>query len=145
LERGDIAVFDRPTRACIFEGLLANPPSTSRKFLNLFSKSDVNEKPLHGWTANELPLKSLVDSFTRLEIPTFVFSLLGEDMEEAIYKWLVRKNASVPVYCYSSIEDFREDLRYNRSLHTIFVVEEEHAAVLGLRSKVVSPTAAWVN
>jgi hypothetical protein len=143
LEKGDIAVFERPTRACIFEGLLASPPSTSKKLLNVFNSKDPGVKGLKSWTANELPLKSLVDSFNRLGIPTFVFSLLGDDMEEPIYNWLVRRNAAVPVFCYNTIEEVQEELKYNRNLHVIYVTEQDHAAVLGMRAKVVLPTAPW--
>lgn len=143
MENGDIAVFEKPVRACIFEGLIASPPKTSKKLLNIFSKKDHDTKPLHGWEANELPLKSLIDSVNRLNAGTFLFSLLGSDMEEPIYKWLVRKGVALPVYCYDRLEDFREDIKYNRALHTIYVVEQEHAAVLGLRAKVVLPTTTW--
>lgn len=136
-------MFEKPVRACIFEGLIASPPSTTRRLLGTFSKKDPDTKPLHGWTANELPLKSLIDSVNRLNVGTFLFSLLGPDMEEPIYKWLVRKGVSIPVFGYAQLEDFREDIKYNRGLHTIYVVEDEHAALLGLRAKVVSPTVAW--
>lgn len=142
MERGDIATYDRPERACMFEGLLANPP---HKLRTLFRREEDALTSLKNWTANELPLKSLIDSTNRLHIHTQVFTLLGHDMEELVYQWLLRKGVACSVYAYSSIDDAITDFRYNRSLHTIYVPTQEVASQIGLRAKVVSPSIAWSN
>lgn len=142
MERGDIATYDRPERACIFEGLLAEPPSRLKSF---FKKEENAETSLKKWKANELPLKSLIDSTNRLGIHTQVFTLLGLEMEEPVYQWLLRKGVSCSVHAYDSLEEAIQDFKYNRSLNIIFVQDQEMALDIGLRAKVVSPTIAWSN
>lgn len=140
MERGDIASYASPERACLFEGLLADPPNRVRRMFGMLRDT---EDGLKGWVANELPLKSLIDSTNRLNIHTHVFTLMGGPMEEPIYQWLLRKGVSCTVHGYSSIDDALEDFRYNRGLHTIYVPTTELAYRIGIRAKVVSPTAAW--
>jgi hypothetical protein len=141
MERGDIAVFDRPSRACIFEGVLANPPSTVSKLVGKLSRE--SDLSLSRWTANEIQLKSLIDTTNRLNAHTMVFTLMGAAFEEPIYQWLLRKGVATTVQGYTSIEEFREDLKYNRGLHTVYVSDQEHYAALGLRAMCVSPTTVW--
>lgn len=142
MERGDIAVYERPERACIFEGLLAVPPHKLKTF---FKREEDAETSLKKWKANELPLKSLIDGTNRLGIHTQVVTLLGPDMEEPVYQWLLRKGVSCSVHAYGSLAEAIEDFKYNRALHTIMVPDQEMAAQIGLRAKVVSPTTTWSN
>lgn len=138
MENGDIAAFDRPQRACMFEGLLAQPPTS--RFLR-FKRSQTDN--LNGWKANELPLKSLIDNTNRLGVHTLVFTFLGEPYEELIYRWLLNKGVSCTVLAYDDIPDALEDFKYNRSLQTILVPDQDLAHMIGIRAKVVSSDKAW--
>jgi hypothetical protein len=144
MEGGDIAAFDRPSRACIFEGLLAEPPTRKKALAARFSKDkDVEVTSLRAWVANERPLKSLIDTTNRVGIHTMVFTLMGPAMEEPIYQWLLQKGVTTTVRGYNAIEEFSEDLKYDRGIHTVYVTKQEHWSVLGLRATVVSPTTPW--
>lgn len=142
MEGGDIADYSAPERACLFEGLLAEPPTKIKRLAYLSKDAQDN---LKGWRANELPLKSLIDSTNRLGIHTHVFTLLGPTMEEPIYQWLLRKGVACTVYGYATLEDAMEDFKYNRGLHTIYVPTQDLAHRIGIRAKVVSPSAPWSN
>lgn len=124
----------------IFEGLLATPPAA-----RLFKWGQVKDwdKELRRWKGNDLPLKALIDSYDRLGISTEVYTFLGEDAPEAVENWLLRKGISLAVYGYSDINELAYDLRFKRSMRTIFVPEQEQAAVIGLRAQVVDPRKAW--
>lgn len=124
----------------IFEGLLASPPP--KRFFQR-SLSDGWEKELRKWKPNDLPLKALIDSYDRLGISTEVYTLLGYDAADAIESWLTRKGVSLAVYGYETIEELAYDLRFKRSMRTIYVPEQEQAAVIGLRAQVVDPKKAW--
>jgi hypothetical protein len=144
MEKGDISTHDHPSLACVFEGLLANPPKrSSRIFGKLKRVDDDLPSDLRGWTPNELPIKSLIDLTNRIGISTLVITFMGPDMEEPIYRWLLRKGVAPNVQGYRSIEEFREDLKYNRLLSTVYVADSEQAAQLGIRATVVSTTSTW--
>lgn len=143
MERGDIATYVAPERACLFEGLIAEPPTKLHRLLNLVDKDATDD--LKRWKANEMPLKSLIDSTNRLGIHTQVFTLLGPFMEEPIYHWLLRKGVSCSVYGYTNINDALDDFKYNRGLNTIYVPTTELAHTIGIRAKVVSPSTSWSN
>lgn len=142
MEGGDIAAFSRPERACIFEGLLASPP---QKFRMLFKRAPEDTPSLKGWRANEMPLKSLVDSTNRLGVHTLVFTLMGASFEDEIYRWLIKKGVTCTVFAYDSLEEAIDDFKYNRGLHTIMVADQEMAFNIGIRAKVVSTEHAWSN
>ena len=139
MEKGNIAEHHRYERACIFENLLANPPKTPKWFP---SRSDA-DNPLKGWTANELPLKSVIDSTNRLGLPLAVITLLGVDMEDPIYRWLLKRGVACTVLAFDGLEDALEAFKYNQWFRTIYVPTEELAQIIGIRSTVVSPSAAF--
>jgi hypothetical protein len=146
MEKGDIGYIQSPTQACLFEGLLASPPPDKKGLRSLLSKKPDNwDEALKLWVPHELPLKSLIDTTNRLGIVTYVFTLLGDDSVDAIYRWLLKKGVACPVEAYPNIETIRDDLKYNRRLSTLYVAEEEHAKVVGIRATVVSPISAWGN
>jgi hypothetical protein len=124
----------------IFEGLLATPPAAR---LFKWGQSKEWEKELRRWKPNDLPLKALIDTYDRLGISTEVYTLLGDDAAEHVENWLLRKGISLAVYGYSSIEELAYDLRFKRSMRTIYVPEQEQAAIIGLRAQVVDPRKAW--
>ncbi len=144
MEKGDIGNIQSPTQACIFEGLLASPPAEKKGLRSFISKKTLNwDDTLKLWLPNEMPLKSLIDTTNRLGIVTYVFTLLGEDAADPVYRWLLRKGVACPVESYPDIESIRDDLKYNRRLNTLYVPKEEYAQVVGIRAKVVSPVSVW--
>jgi hypothetical protein len=73
-----------------------------------------------------------------------VFTFLHPDAVPAIEQFLFRKDISVPVIYYKTVEDLEYDLRFKRAIRTIFVPHKEQASVLGMRATVTPPTSAWV-
>jgi hypothetical protein len=47
------------------------------------------------------------------------------------------------VYSYNSVEELSYDLRFKRSVRTIYVPEQEQAAIIGLRATVADSKKAW--
>lgn len=139
MEGNDISSFNTIGQGVIFEGLLASPPE--RRF---FQRQDNNwNKELRKWKAHDLPLKALVDTSNRLGIDTEVYTFLGDEVVDAIENWLVRKDVSLPVYAYTNVEELAYDLRFKRSVRTIYVPEQEQAAIIGIRATVVDSKKAW--
>lgn len=123
----------------IFEGLLASPPPK-----RLFQRSVTDDwnKELRKWKPHDLPLKALIDSYDRLGISTEVYTFL-EGGQEAVETWLIRKGISLAVYEYSNVDELAYDLRFKRSMRTIYVPEQEQALAIGLRAQVVDSRKAW--
>jgi hypothetical protein len=139
MQGNDIGNFNDIGQGVLFEGLLASPPE--RRF---FQRADSEwDKELSKWKANDLPLKALVDSSDRLGVDTEVYTFLGQDAVDAIDRWLGRKGVSLPVYSYANVEELAYDLRFKRSVRTIYVPEQEQAAVIGLRATVADSKKAW--
>jgi len=86
----------------------------------------------------------LIDTSDRLGIDTEIYTFLGEDAVEPIESWLVRKGISLPVYSYTDIKELAYDLRFKRSVRTLYVPEQEQAAIVGIRAQVVDSEKAWV-
>ncbi len=139
MERGDIAIYELPQRACLFEGLIAVP--AKNRFFKRRSSDEVTR--LKGWTANELPLKTLIDQTNRLGFTTAVFTTLGTHMEDDVYRWLLRRGVSCPVYAFDSLEEAIEAYRFNFSFHTIYVPTTELAHAFGMRATAVDPSTSW--
>jgi hypothetical protein len=139
MERGDIAIYERPERACLFEGLIASP--TKRRVFKFRPNDDITT--LKGWVAHELPLKTLIDQTNRLDITTAVFTTLGTHMEDDVYRWLTRRGVSCPVYAFDSLAEAVEAYRYNFSFHTIYVPTTELAQMFGIRATAVDPLTSW--
>lgn len=139
MQGNDISSFNDIGQGVIFEGLLASPPKTRR----LFKFNGDWDKELRRWTAHDLPLKALIDTSDRLGVDTEVYTMLSSEALEAVESWLIRKGISLPVYAYDSVEDLAYDLRFKRSVRTIFVPEPEQAAIIGIRATVVDNKKAW--
>lgn len=139
MQGNDIRDFQDVGQGVIFEGLLASPPPK-----RIFQRVDDDwDKELRKWKAHDLPLKALVDTSDRLGISTEVYTFLGDAAGDAIDRWLGRKGISLPVFVYDNIEDLAYDLRFKRSMRTIYVPEQEQALTIGLRAQVVDPKKAW--
>lgn len=136
----DIREYSDLGQGVIFEGLLASPPKR-RVFQRQGSDFD---KELSKWVPHDLPLKALIDSYDRLGVNTEVYTFLGQGAGEAVDNWLMRKGISVVVYEYENVEMLAYDLRFKRSMRTIYVPEQEQAVIIGLRATVVSPQKAWI-
>lgn len=145
MKGNDIAPYEFVTQATMWEGVLASPPSSKRRKFWFKLNEGINdwEKAIPLWTTNELPVKSLYDCTNRLSIGTDVFTFLHPDAVEPIYSWLNRKGITAPVYWYPDVLALEEDLRINRAIKVIYTADSDDAKVLGLRSMVVSPNAAW--
>jgi hypothetical protein len=139
MQSNDIGNFNDIGQGVVFEGLLASPPE--RRF---FQRADADwDKELSKWKPHELPLKALVDYSDRLGIDTEVYTFLGLDAVDAIDRWLGRKGVSLPVYGYANPEELSYDLRFKRSVRTIYVPEQEQAAIIGIRATVADSKKAW--
>lgn len=144
MERGDIAIGSSVGQAVIFEGVLASPPAgVSIVKEKYYQRRGDWEAAINLWHPNELPLKSLIDSVERLGISTDVVTFLSVDSVDPIYKWLVRKGVTTPVYFYEDPQSYADDLRYNRAVRVVYAPNKEIAYTLGMRATVVSPDAAW--
>lgn len=142
MEGNDIFPVSTLSQATIFEGVIASPPPTSAKYLLAKTRGDW-ESMIPMWRPNDLPLRSLSDCVNRLEIGTDVITFLSPESVEPIYNWLVRKGISTPVIWYPSATDYYNDVRYNMGLKVVYVANDEDAAILGMRARVVSPATAW--
>jgi hypothetical protein len=140
VQGNDISNFNGIGQGVIFENLLASPPPPTR-----FFQRTTNDwaKDLRKWKAHDLPLKALVDTSDRLGIDTEVYTFLDYDAVPAIDAWLGRKGVSLPVYFYENVEELAYDLRFKHSVRTIYVPDQEQAAVIGIRATVVDNKKAW--
>lgn len=144
MQGNDLSAYAPLAQGLVFEGLLASPPSGSKALLDAFNRRrDSWDHVLKRWTPHELPLKALSDCVNRLGLGTDVYTFLGEEAASAIDNWLMRKGISTPVYHYPSVEMLEYDLRFQRAVRVIYVANEEHAKVLGIRATVVSNDRAW--
>jgi hypothetical protein len=144
MERGDIADYTRVGQACIFEGLLAIRPSGSAGLkCKVYERGGNWASSIKLWKPNDLALKSLIDSVNRLQIATEIITFLSDEAVEPIYQWLLRKGVTTSVVYYEDVESYEIDLRYNRAVRAVYVSDQEHARILGMRATVVPPTTAW--
>jgi hypothetical protein len=144
MQGNDLSSYAPLAQALIFEGLLASPPQGAKSLLESVHRKRNNwERAISLWEPHTLPLKALADSVNRLGLGTDVYTFLSEDAVPVIDNWLMRKGISTPVYFYDSVELLEYDLRFQRAIRTIYVTNEEHAKVLGMRSTVVSSDRAW--
>jgi len=141
----DIQSYDDVGYGVIFEELLASPPEGIKGIGSALYQARNNwDRVLNLWKPNDLPLKSLYDTTNRLGIGAEVYTFLSMDAIDAIDNWLQRKGMSLPVLYYKNVEELEYDLRFKRSVRTIFVPHKEQASVLGIRATVSSPTSAWI-
>lgn len=147
MQGNDLLDFSSVTQGVIFEGVLAIPPtSTVASTKAAFFKNRENWAAyLRMWEPNDLPLKAMIDSATRLGVGTDVYTFVSQGFAEEVDKWLMRKGISVAVMYYGSVEELAYDLRFQRQIRTIYTATEEQAAVIGIRSHVVDPKKAWIS
>lgn len=144
MERGDIAAPGRVGQACIFEDLLAVPPTGTALVKERFHERQGNwDRALQLWKPGDKALRSLSDYSNRLGIVTDVITFLDVDAVEPIYNWLLRKGITCPVFYYENPEAYEIDLRYNRAIRVVYVPHDEQARILGMRAKVIDPTTIW--
>jgi hypothetical protein len=145
MERGDIGAFTTLSQACVFEGLLAQPPTNLRgKVLERIKLGAKDwDAALKLWKPFELPVKTLIDNVDRLGISTKVITFLADDAVDPIYRWLLRKGVSTTVEFYPSVEVFVEDLKFDRSIRNVYVPTEDLYRRIGIRASVVNPDVSW--
>lgn len=144
MQGNDITDYAALAQAVVFEGLLASPPEGAKGLLeNLQRKRGNWEGALRTWEPHDMPLKALSDSVNRLGIGTDVYTFLHEDAVEVIDKWLVRKGISTSIYFYPTVELLEYDLRFQRAIRTIYVANQDHAQILGMRATVIGSHQAW--
>jgi len=146
MERGDIGDFFISAQACVFEGLLASPPTT-KKFDRLKSEFYIRQgkwdAALALWVPHELPIKSLVHHLRVLGIVTEVVTFLDAEAQEAVYRWLLRKGISVNVTYYPSVAEYVADLKYMPGIRAVYVPDSDMAFNIGIRAVTSSPTTSW--
>jgi hypothetical protein len=143
MEGNDLLNYDTRGFGIVFEGLLASPPE--RTLRSVFRSQVPNwERDIHRWKANELPLKSLIDTSSRLGIGCEVYTFLSEDAVDPIERWLSRKGVSVPAFYYEDATYLEYDLRFNRSIRTILVPTDELAQIIGIRARVTPTDRGWM-
>jgi hypothetical protein len=141
----DIQSYDYIGFGAVFEDLLATPPAGIKSLGKALYQARNNwERVIELWKPNDMPLKAMYDTTNRLGIGAEVFTFLHPDAVPAIEQFLFRKDISVPVIYYKTVEDLEYDLRFKRAIRTIFVPHKEQASVLGIRATVTPPTSAWV-
>lgn len=142
MQGNDIGEYWTRGQGVIFEGVLATFPDT---IIAKFHKQRGNwAKYVQTAIPHELPLKAMIDSSSRLGIATDVYTFVDSDAVEPINEWLMRKGISVSVMYYPSVDELAYDLKFQRSIRTIYVATEEQASIIGLRSHVVDMKKAWI-
>lgn len=142
MQGNDIAEHWVKGQGVIFEGVLATLPDTlTAKF---YKQRNSWERYIQSAIPHELPLKAMIDSCVRLGIATDVYTFIDPEAVDPIERWLSRKGVSVAVFYYLNVEELAYDLKFQRSLKTIYVANQEQASSIGLRSHVVDKKKAWI-
>lgn len=141
----DIAEYAQVGQGVLFEGVLALPPQGTQSVkANFYRQREKWDKYISLWRPNELPLKAMIDSAMRLGVATDVYTFIDGDAVGAIDMWLQKKGISVMVFHYMNVDELSYDLRFQRSIKTIYVETQEQASIIGFRSHVVDPKKAWI-
>jgi hypothetical protein len=142
MQGNDIAEYSVKGQGVIFEGVLATIPD---KLASKFYKQRNNwEKYIQLSVPHELPLKAMIDSCVRLGISTDVYTFIDVGATDPIERWLSKKGISVAVHYYENVEELAYDLKFQRSLKTIYVENQQQSSIIGLRSHVVDKKKAWI-
>ena len=146
MEDNDIHPEAPIKQACLFEGVLAAPPTKVTHRLRAATAVRQHEwnRYIGLWQPHELPLKSLIDSVLRRGVGVEVYTMLPVGADDAIDRWLARKGVSVPVYQFEDIHEISEEMKYHSPSMRVHVATEEQAHILGIRARVASPTREWV-
>lgn len=141
----DIAEYAQVGQGVLFEGVLAAQPEGTQAIKAAFYKNREKwDKYIDLWRPKDLALKAMIDSAMRLGVATDVYTFIDGDAVAAIDRWLQKKGISVSVMHYQSIDELAYDLRFQRSIKTIYVETQEQGSIIGIRSHVVNPTKAWI-
>lgn len=145
MERGDIGAFTSLGQACVFEGVLASPPQAIGRRVRERLYKQVNDwdSTLKLWKPHEIPIRSMSDHINRLGVATHVVTFLSNDAAEPIYRWLLRKGVAASVTYYPTPADYRDDLKYDLGIKTVYVPDSTIAAAVGIRAMVVTPETPW--
>lgn len=148
MEKGDIGVTMHARVACWFENLLVNvheKPEPGK--LSRFFKKDVKKDSddwardiVRSWSVNEQPMRSIIHLREQLGINVDVYTYYDEWMVEHIEHYLARKGAHAQVWSYPNVEELKDDLKYNREVHTLFTPYEEDARIIGWQRATVVNT-----
>lgn len=156
MEGNDIGVTVHKHVACWFEDLLVNvhaePQEEPKSIWQRLRRKE--EEPLSAdewknhmvsrWTVNEMPLKSVIHLQNQLGIGVEVYTYFEDALKEVIEHYLARKGADVQVYCYGNLDNLKDDMKYNRDVHTLFTPYENDAAAIGWhRATVVRPDGTF--
>jgi len=146
VESNDISTFAPIQQGCIFEGVLASPPTgTVAKYrASKASRQHEWHRYIGLWVPHEMPIKSLVDLVNRRRIGVEVYTLLPPGAADAIEGWLFRKGVSVAVLPYDSLSVLADDLRYHHPSMVVHVANEDQARMIGVKARVVRPDGTWV-
>jgi hypothetical protein len=141
----DIAEYAQIGQGVLFEGVLAAQPEGAQAVKATFYKNREKwDKYIDLWRPKDLALKAMIDSAVRLGVATDVYTFIDNDAVNAIDRWLQKKGISVSVMHYQSIDELAYDLRFQRSIKTIYVETQEQGSIIGIRSHVVNPAKAWI-
>ena len=146
MEGNDIQTFAPIQQACMFEGVLASPPSktsTKMRAVKALRQHEWN-RYVGLWQPHEMSIKSLVDSVRRRKIGVEVYTLIHEDMVDAIDGWLYRKGVSLPVYYFPDLATLSEDLKYHHPSLVVHVSTQEQAQAIGIKARVTDTFREWV-
>ena len=142
MQGNDIVQDSYLGQGVIFEGVLITLSDT---LISKFHKQRGNwEKYLSECIPHELPLKAMIDSSVRLGVSTEVYTFMDSEAVEAIDKWLLKKGISVAISAYNTVEELAYDLKFQRSIRTVYVETQEQALAIGLRAHVVDQKKAWI-
>jgi hypothetical protein len=142
MQGNDIGEYTQRGQGVIFEGVLATEPESLAS--RLYKQRENWDKYINQWKPNDLPLKAMFDSALRLGVATDVYTFIDSGAVEAIDKWLTRKGISVAVMYFKNVEELAYDLKFQRSIRTIYVETQEQGSIIGIRSHVVDPKKAWI-
>lgn len=144
MERGDIGPYAPLQLAVVFDGLLAKKPEGTR-YLAAAAAYRLNnyDKYMSHWKPNELPIKFIVDAVNRRNIGVSIYTFLNPILHDALDRWLVRRNITIPPIHVEDAKEIAETVKYFPGIRQVFVPDQEQAAIIGIKATVVSADKAW--
>lgn len=144
MEKGDIAPYVMPQLAVMFEHVLAAEPTGVQSLAAAARlRAKKYEKYLSYWKPNELQVKHVIDTINRKKIGVVVYTLFENELSDEVERWLVRRNISTTVTSYNSINELASDQKFFPGIKQIFVGNEEHARIIGIKATVVTAKTGW--
>jgi hypothetical protein len=144
MEKGDIAPYVTPQLAVMFEHVLAAEPSGVHALAAATRlRARKYEKYLSYWKPNELQVKHVIDTIGRKNIGVVVYTLFENELSDEVEKWLVRRNISTTVTAYNSIYELASDQKFFPGIKQIFVGNQDHARIIGIKATVITANTGW--